>query len=158
MYIRPLLFASGPMLGLAPLASEYTFFVTAMPAGGYFKAEPRKEGEGQLAQLEPGVKAVVSEEHDRAAPRGTGNVKAAGNYAADLFPVHAAQGNGFNTTLYLGASHSGPTPPHSLSPHPCDCRAVDSADAKEQRYIEEFRCAQDACEAGTRSACLPQRT
>ncbi|CAE7864167.1 ilvE [Symbiodinium necroappetens] len=36
MYVRPLLFASGQMLGLAPLASEYTFFVTVLPAGGYF--------------------------------------------------------------------------------------------------------------------------
>ena len=36
MYVRPLLFASGQMLGLAPLANEYTFFVTVLPAGGYF--------------------------------------------------------------------------------------------------------------------------
>ena len=50
LYVRPLLFASGQMLGLAPLASEYTFFVTVLPAGGYFgkgsevgvKARPRK--------------------------------------------------------------------------------------------------------------------
>jgi branched-chain amino acid aminotransferase len=102
MYIRPLLFASGQMLGLAPLASEYTFFVTVMPAGGYFS-----KGAGEM-----GVKAVVSVEHDRAAPKGTGGVKAAGNYAADLQPVHAAHKTGFNTTLYL--------------------------DAKERKYIEEF--------------------
>jgi branched-chain amino acid aminotransferase len=101
MYIRPLLFASGQMLGLAPLASEYTFFVTVMPAGGYFG------GKG-----EEGVKALVSEDHDRAAPKGLGAVKAAGNYAADIFPVHAAHKLGFNTTLYL--------------------------DAKESKYVEEF--------------------
>eukprot|EP01052_Picozoa_sp_SAG31_P018971 SAG31_NODE_1365_length_8621_cov_61.731049_7_plen_446_part_00 len=74
-----------------------------MPAGGYFGAH---QGE------EIGVSALVSETHDRAAPKGTGGVKAAGNYAADLFPVHSAQGQGFNTTLYL--------------------------DAKERRYLEEF--------------------
>merc|ERR1719498_743814 len=68
MYIRPLLFASGQMLGLAPLAEEYTFFVTVMPAGGYFKTVPGAK--------EVGVKAIVSEDHDRAAPRGTGAVKA----------------------------------------------------------------------------------
>jgi len=101
MYIRPLLFASGQMLGLAPLASEYTFFVTVMPAGGYFGAG-----------AEVGVKAMVSEDHDRAAPKGTGCVKAAGNYAADLSPVHLAHSKGFNTTLYL--------------------------DATEHKYIEEF--------------------
>lgn len=102
MYIRPLLFASGQMLGLAPLANEYTFFVTVMPAGGYFS-----KGAGEV-----GVKAYVSEDHDRAAPMGTGAVKAAGNYAADLNPVHTAHKLGYNTTLYL--------------------------DAKSRQYIEEF--------------------
>lgn len=102
MYIRPLLFASGQMLGLAPLADEYTFFVTVMPAGGYFSS----------SGAEVGVKAIVCEEHDRAAPKGTGWVKAAGNYAADLKPVHDAHKAGFNTTLYL--------------------------DAKERRFVEEF--------------------
>jgi len=102
MYVRPLLFSSGQMLGLAPLSSEYTFFVTVMPAGGYF-------GKG----VDAGVKAVVCEDHDRAAPRGLGGVKAAGNYAADLVPVHhVAHRHGYNTTLYL--------------------------DAAEQKYIEEF--------------------
>eukprot|EP00971_Amphidinium_carterae_P046235 909979-Amphidinium_carterae.1 len=102
MYVRPLLFSSGQMLGLAPLSSEYTFFVTVLPAGGYFKKG-----------LEGGVKAVVCDGHDRAAPRGLGGVKAAGNYAADLQPVHlVAHKNGYNTTLYL--------------------------DAAEQKYIEEF--------------------
>ena len=124
MYIRPLLFASGPMLGLAPLAQEYTFMVCVMPAGGYFQkpgapakaiapGDPTANDDMVPAVLEePGVKAFVSEDHDRAAPRGTGAVKAAGNYAADLNPVHSAQANGYNTTLYL--------------------------DAKEQRYVEEF--------------------
>merc|ERR1719191_2708968 len=86
MYIRPLLFASGQMLGLAPLASEYTFFVTVMPAGSYFG-----KGAGEV-----GVKALVSHDHDRAAPKGTGGIKAAGNYAADLFPVHFAKGKGYD--------------------------------------------------------------
>lgn len=102
MYIRPLLFASGHMLGLAPLAEEYSFLITVLPAGGYFGKQGGEEG----------VDALVMEEHDRAAPRGTGAVKAAGNYAADLDPVHAAKEQGFGTTLYL--------------------------DAKERKYIEEF--------------------
>merc|ERR1719162_1282888 len=55
---------------------------------------------------------MVSEEHDRAAPKGLGAVKAAGNYAADLFPVHEAHRKGYGTTLYL--------------------------DAKQNRYLEEF--------------------
>jgi len=102
MYVRPLLFASGPMLGLAPLAEEFTFLVTVTPAGGYFSKSADEEG----------LEALVMEEYDRAAPRGTGRVKAAGNYAADMEPLHIAKAKGFGTTLYL--------------------------DAKEQRYIEEF--------------------
>jgi len=102
MYIRPLLFASGHMLGLAPLAEEYSFLVTVLPAGGYF-------GKGGADE---GVDALVMEEHDRAAPHGTGHVKAAGNYAADLEPVHGAKKKGYGTTLYL--------------------------DAREKRYVEEF--------------------
>mmetsp|Transcript_133122 Transcript_133122/g.265606 ORF Transcript_133122/g.265606 Transcript_133122/m.265606 type:complete len:423 (-) Transcript_133122:90-1358(-) len=102
MYIRPLLFASGHMLGLAPLAEEYSLLVTVLPAGGYFS-----KGGG-----DEGVDALVMEEHDRAAPYGTGHVKAGGNYAADLEPVHYAKKKGYGTTLYL--------------------------DAKERRYIEEF--------------------
>ena len=56
--------------------------------------------------------ALVSNHHDRAAPKGLGAVKAAGNYAADIAPVHQAHGEGYNTTLYL--------------------------DAKERKFIEEF--------------------
>jgi len=86
---------------LAPLAKEYTFFVTVLPAGGYF-------GKG----AEMGAKALVTDNFDRAAPKGTGHVKAGGNYACDLMPVHSAHKEGYNTTLYL--------------------------DAKEKKYIEEF--------------------
>lgn len=57
MYIRPLLFASGQMLGLAPLANEYTFFVTVLPAGGYF-------GKGS----EVGVKAGTAHKRLRHQP------------------------------------------------------------------------------------------
>lgn len=102
MYVRPLLFASGAMLGLAPLAEEFTFLVTVTPAGGYFGKAVGEEG----------LDALVMEDHDRAAPKGTGRVKAAGNYAADMEPLHTAKAQGYGTTLYL--------------------------DAKERRYVEEF--------------------
>lgn len=45
---------------------------------------------------------MVSNNHDRAAPKGLGAVKAAGNYAADLAPVHQAHADGYNTTLLPG--------------------------------------------------------
>ncbi|MEZ4873566.1 MAG: aminotransferase class IV [Bdellovibrionales bacterium] len=46
-------------------------------------------------------KAIISENYDRAAPLGTGGVKAAGNYAADLLPTKIAKSNGFSMVLYL---------------------------------------------------------
>jgi len=98
LYIRPLLFASGPMLPLkAP--SSYSFMVTVTPVGNYFSGS------------EEGISAAVVD-LDRAAPRGTGHVKAAGNYASDMYGLELARQAGCDTSLYL--------------------------DAKYNRYIEEF--------------------
>ncbi len=99
LYIRPLLFGSGPQIGVAP-ASEYTFIVLVVPVGAYYK--------GGLQA----VRACIVDEYDRAAPRGTGNVKMAGNYAASLLSHEMARENGFAVDLYL--------------------------DAAEHKYIEEF--------------------
>ena len=88
------------ILGLQP-CPEFTFSVSVTPVGNYF-------GKGGVQ----GVHASVSTDYDRAAPRGTGDVKAGGNYAADLLPLKIAKAEGYGTTLYL--------------------------DAKEQRYVEEF--------------------
>lgn len=100
LYIRPFLLGSGPILGLQP-CPEFTFMVSVTPVGNYF-------GKGGVQ----GVKATVCRDYDRAAPRGTGGVKAGGNYAADLLPLKEAKAQGFGTTLYL--------------------------DSSEQKYIEEF--------------------
>ncbi|THU68501.1 hypothetical protein C4D60_Mb08t04550 [Musa balbisiana] len=70
LYIRPLLFGSGTVLGLAP-APEYTFLIFVSPVGNYFK-----EG------LAP-INLVVENEFHRAAPGGTGGVKTIGNYASN---------------------------------------------------------------------------
>ena len=75
--------------------------VSVTPVGNYF-------GNGGVQ----GVHASVSSDYDRAAPRGTGDVKAGGNYAADLLPLKIAKAEGYGTTLYL--------------------------DAKTQQYVEEF--------------------
>lgn len=66
LYIRPLLFGSGPRIGLQP-AGEYTFLILVIPVGDYYK--------GGLAQP---VNALLIEDFDRAAPRGVGAVKVAG--------------------------------------------------------------------------------
>ena len=73
LYIRPLIFGSGAILGVAP-APEYTFLVYAVPVGPYFKG-----GMNPIA-------LKVSNEFHRAAPGGSGGVKAIGNYAPGMMP------------------------------------------------------------------------
>ena len=71
MYIRPVLFGTGPQVGVNP-ANQYEFIVFVMPVGPYFK---------------DGFKATpccIMRGYDRAAPLGTGRVKVGGNYAASL--------------------------------------------------------------------------
>jgi len=91
LYLRPLLFGSGPRIGLQP-SDEYTFLIMAIPVGDYYK--------GGLANP---VDALVVEEYDRAAPLGVGNVKVAGNYAADLLPNMEGKKKGYPIGLYLDA-------------------------------------------------------
>jgi len=91
LYLRPLLFGSGPRIGLQP-ADEYTFLIMVMPVADYYK--------GGLASP---VDALIVEGYDRAAPRGVGAVKVAGNYAADLLPNMLGKKAGFPISLYLDA-------------------------------------------------------
>ncbi|KAL1508489.1 hypothetical protein AB1Y20_004590 [Prymnesium parvum] len=100
LYIRPFLMGTGPILGLQP-CPETTFMVSVTPVGNYF-------GKGGVQ----GIHASIMKDFDRAAPKGTGAVKAGGNYAADLLPLKQAKAAGFGTTLYL--------------------------DCVEQKYVEEF--------------------
>jgi len=91
LYLRPLLFGSGPRIGLQP-ADEYTFILMVIPVGDYYK--------GGLASP---VDGLLITDFDRAAPRGVGNVKVAGNYAADLLPNMVSRSKGFPIGLYLDA-------------------------------------------------------
>jgi len=93
LYIRPLLFASGQMLGLAPLANEYTFFVTVLPAGGYF-------GKGN----EVGVKAFVSSDHDRS-PKGLGQRESSRKLCSGFGPC--AQGSRFGLQHHFVLGRQG---------------------------------------------------
>mmetsp|Transcript_14686 Transcript_14686/g.38895 ORF Transcript_14686/g.38895 Transcript_14686/m.38895 type:complete len:393 (+) Transcript_14686:198-1376(+) len=91
LYVRPLLYGAGPRIGLQP-SDAYDFLVLATPVGDYYK--------GGLGKP---VKACVVEEYDRAAPRGVGSVKLAGNYAPDLKPNTEAKQSGYPIGLYLDA-------------------------------------------------------
>lgn len=90
LYLRPLLIGSGAEVGVKP-ASEYMFMVFVTPVGPYFK-----EG------FKP-VSVLVTPDHDRAAPLGTGHLKVGGNYAASLEALHQAHKKGFATALFLDA-------------------------------------------------------
>jgi len=90
LYIRPLLFGSGPRIGLQP-ADEYTFIVLVIPVGDYYK--------GGLSKLD----GLLITDYDRAAPRGVGNVKVAGNYAADILPNQQSKKSGYPIGLYCDA-------------------------------------------------------
>lgn len=100
LYIRPFMFGSGPKLGLGP-STEYQFNVFCNPVGSYYAA-------GKMQALD----CLVNDAYDRAAPLGSGDCKAAGNYAADLESMVSAKKQGFAISLYL--------------------------DAQERRYVEEF--------------------
>lgn len=90
LYIRPLLFGSGPEIGVKP-SKEYCLTVFVMPVGPYFK-----EG------FNP-VKIALVKDSDRAAPLGTGSIKVGGNYAASLRGVMRAHSEGFGSAMYLDA-------------------------------------------------------
>ena len=79
LYLRPLLLGTGPILGLGP-APYYDFIVFGAAVGAYFKG-------GQLSPID----LVVEEKFHRAAPRGMGGTKAAGNYSPVLVTQLAAK-------------------------------------------------------------------
>lgn len=90
LYIRPVLFGTGPQVGVKP-ANEYEFIVFVMPVGPYFKE---------------GFKATpfcILRHYDRAAPYGTGRYKVGGNYAASLTAGEEAHSKGYSAVLYLDA-------------------------------------------------------
>jgi branched-chain amino acid aminotransferase len=93
MYVRPLLMGSGPVLGVAP-APSYSFMIYVTPVGPYFKG---------------GMKAIdllISDEFHRAAPGGSGGVKAIGNYAPGMMPSRIAKSKGYAEIIYLDAKTS----------------------------------------------------
>jgi len=89
LYLRPLLVGTGPRIGLQP-ADEYTFLIMVTPVGDYYKGG-----------LSSPVDGLIIEDFDRAAPRGVGSVKVAGNYAADLLPNMLSKKKGYPIGLYL---------------------------------------------------------
>lgn len=93
LYIRPFMFGSGPVMGVRA-ADDYTFMVFVSPVGPYYKGG-----------LSP-IKLQVNKKYHRAVGGGVGWVKAAGNYAAGLYPAAAAKKAGFADCLWVdGGNH-----------------------------------------------------
>lgn len=90
LYIRPYLFASGIVIGVQP-AEEYQFRIFTTPVGPYFK--------GGATPI-----ALMVSDFDRAAPHGTGAVKAGLNYAMSLHSHEIAKKKGFVENIYLDAA------------------------------------------------------
>ena len=89
LYIRPYMFGSNPVIGVKP-AEEYQFRILTTPVGPYFKG---------------GVKPLTIRisDFDRAAPNGTGHIKAGLNYAMSLHAIVDAHKQGFDENMYLDA-------------------------------------------------------
>lgn len=90
MYIRPFMIGSGPVIAVVP-AEEFMFRIYCTPVGPYFKGGMKS------------MRLMVSD-YDRAAPRGTGHVKAGLNYAMSLYPCKLSKKQGFDDTLFLDAA------------------------------------------------------
>ena len=90
LYIRPYMFGSNPVIGVKP-ADEYQFRILCTPVGPYFKG---------------GAKPITIRvsDFDRAAPHGTGHIKAGLNYAMSLYPIMEAHREGFAENMYLDAA------------------------------------------------------
>ena len=90
LYIRPYMFGKNPVMGVKP-ADEYEFRIFTSPVGPYFKG---------------GAKPITLRipDFDRAAPKGTGHVKAGLNYAMSLHAIVDAHKQGYNENLYLDSA------------------------------------------------------
>ena len=90
LYLRPYMFGSDAVIGVKP-ATEYQFRLFATPVGPYFKG---------------GAKPIVIKvsDFDRAAPHGTGHIKAGLNYAMSLHAIETAHKEGFSENVYLDSA------------------------------------------------------
>ena len=87
LYLRPYMFGSNAVIGVKP-ADEYQFRILTTPVGPYFKG---------------GAKPITIRvsDFDRAAPNGTGHIKAGLNYAMSLHAIVDAHKQGFDENMYL---------------------------------------------------------
>ncbi len=90
LYVRPYMFGSNAVIGVKP-ADEYQFRVFTTPVGPYFK--------GGIKPL-----TIKVSDFDRAAPHGTGHIKAGLNYAMSLHAIVTAHEEGYDENMYLDSA------------------------------------------------------
>ena len=91
LYIRPLMFAVDPYIGIKP-ADKYIFMIICGLAGGYY-SEP--------------VNVKIEKKYTRAVSGGVGYAKTAANYAAALYPAVEAQKEGYHQLIWTdGKEHN----------------------------------------------------
>ena len=90
LYIRPYMFGSDAVIGVKP-ANEYQFRIFCTPVGPYFKG---------------GAKPITIRvsDYDRAAPNGTGHIKAGLNYAMSLHAIVEEHEQGYAENMYLDSA------------------------------------------------------
>lgn len=90
LYLRPYMFGINPVIGVKP-AAEFQFRIFCTPVGPYFKG---------------GAKPITIRvsDYDRAAPHGTGHIKAGLNYAMSLHAIVEAHEQGYAENMYLDAA------------------------------------------------------
>ncbi len=113
LYLRPVMFGTTVGLGVKP-AKEALLIIYCSPVGAYFK-----EG------VKP-IRVAIDRIQDRAAPRGMGDVKVGGNYAASLMSGEKAHHEGFSSVMYLDAAE------HKYIE---ECGAANFFGIKEGKYI-----------------------
>jgi branched-chain amino acid aminotransferase len=94
LYIRPTMIATESCVGVRS-SKEFIFYVITLPTGAYFPKAPLGAGN---------IRVQIAESAARAAHGGTGNVKAAANYAVTLRGIEEAKKNGCDQVLYLDAT------------------------------------------------------
>lgn len=94
LYIRPTMIGTEACLGVRS-STDFTFFVITLPSGAYFK---------EMLSGTGAVRVYVEQATARAAPGGTGAVKAAANYAVTLQAITDAKERGCSQVLYLDAA------------------------------------------------------
>ncbi|MBQ3791670.1 MAG: branched-chain amino acid aminotransferase [Clostridia bacterium] len=89
LYIRPFMIGTNPVLGVKP-ASEFEFRIFVSPVGAYFSGKSK-------------ALSLLVSDYDRAAPHGTGHIKAGLNYAMSLHAYSEAHRLGYDENVYPDA-------------------------------------------------------